>query len=85
MRLARSGYFPTLDLRASISRFENDKYRFNNPITGETLESTLQADDTQIGLQLDVPIYQGGRVNAQTKQAKLFMDAAPIGTVVYSS
>lgn len=76
MRLARSGYFPTLDLRASISRFENDKYRFNNPITGETLESTLQADDTQIGLQLDVPIYQGGRVNAQTKQAKLFMDAA---------
>ena len=51
-------------------------YRFNNPITGETLESTLQADDAQIGLRLDVPIYQGGRVNAQTKQAKLFMDAA---------
>lgn len=76
MRLARAGYFPTLDLRGSISRFENDKYRFTNPITGETLESTLQADDAQLTLRLDVPLYQGGRVNAQTKQARFLMDAA---------
>ena len=76
MRLARSGYFPTLDLRGTLSRFENDKYRFNNPITGETLESTLQADDAQLTLRLDVPLYQGGRVNAQTKQARFLMDAA---------
>lgn len=76
MRLARAGYFPTLDLRGSVSRFENDRYQFNNPITGETLESTLQADDAQLTLRLDVPIYQGGRVNAQTKQARFLMDAA---------
>jgi outer membrane protein len=76
MRLARSGYFPTLDLVGTISRFENDKYRFTDPIEGDIFNSTLRSDDARIGLFLEVPIYQGGRVSAQTRQGKLLMDAA---------
>ena len=75
MRLARSGYFPTLDLLGTVNRFENDKYRFFDPIQGGILNSTLRSDDSQIRLVLNVPLYQGGRVNAQTRQAKYLLDA----------
>lgn len=75
MRLARSGYFPTLDLLGTVNRFENDKYRFFDPIEGGILNSTLRSDDSNIRLVLNVPIYQGGRVNAQTRQARLLLDA----------
>jgi outer membrane protein len=75
MRLARSGHIPTLDLVGSVSRFENNKYRFFDPIEGGILNSTLQADDMQVRLLLDIPIYQGGRVSAQTRQARYLLDA----------
>jgi outer membrane protein len=75
MRLARSGYFPTLDLVGSISRFDNNKYRYFDPIGGGVLNSNLQVDDAQVSVLLDVPLYQGGRVSAQTRQGKLLLDA----------
>lgn len=75
-RLARSGHFPTLDLVGSYNRFDNNNYLYVDPITGLRREGSLQADDTQIGVVLNVPIYQGGRVNAQTRQARYLLDAA---------
>jgi len=75
VRLARSGHFPTLDLVASYNRFiDNERnFRFNleSPPTIAKLENT----DTQLGLVLDIPLYQGGRVSAQTRQARYLMDA----------
>ncbi len=75
MRLARAGHFPTLDLVGSVRRFTNNKFvirdDFQNPI-GST---DLQVDDSSIGLVLDIPIYQGGRVSAQTRQARYLLDA----------
>ena len=76
MRFERAGYFPTLDLIASYDQFKNNKYQFNDFITGETLNTTLQVDDSRFGIILDVPLFQGGRVNARTRQAHRLLDAS---------
>jgi len=76
MRLARAGHFPTLDLTASLNRFTNNKYVYRDFINDRELNTELQVDDQQIGLALRIPIYEGGRVNAQTRQAKYLLDAA---------
>jgi len=76
VRLARSGHFPTLDLLGNLSRFENNKYKYTDPITGAQRSGSLLSDDTQLQLALSIPIYQGGRVNAQTRQAGYLMDAS---------
>ncbi len=55
----RAGHYPQLDLVARSSRAEN-----------ETI-STLNQKDTvnAVGVQLNIPIFSGGRVNALTDQA----------------
>ena len=75
MRLARAGHFPTLDLVAGYSQFTNEKYVYRDFINGIELTTDLQVDDTTFGLILDVPLYQGGRVSAQTRQARYLLDA----------
>ena len=54
-----AGHFPTLDLVASRANTQSD----NN----YTIGSNYQTDS--IGLQLNVPIYSGGYVNASVRQA----------------
>jgi outer membrane protein len=76
MRLARSGHFPTLDLVGSVSRFKNNEFRFTDFINQEIITTSLTVDDAQVQAILDIPLYQGGRVTAQTRQARLLMDAA---------
>lgn len=75
MRLARAGHFPTLDLVAGYSQFTNEKYVYRDFINGIELNTDLQVDDTTFGVILDVPLYQGGRVSARTRQARYLMDA----------
>jgi outer membrane protein len=78
MRLARSGHFPTLDLIASYDQFKNNKYVYRNFDQDGNLQefnSSLQADDAQARLVLTIPIYEGGRVTAQTRQARYLLDA----------
>jgi len=74
-RLQRSGHFPTLDLVASYNNFSNNEYvirdDFQNPI-GIT---SLVNKDARIGLQLNVPIYQGGVVSSRTRQARHLLNA----------
>jgi len=55
----RAGHFPRVDMVASISRNENDS--INN--LGQT--SVLKT----LGVQVNVPIYSGGGVDAGVKQA----------------
>jgi outer membrane protein len=68
----RAGHYPTLDLVAS----------FNQGYAGGGASTNLAANfssDTRlgvIGLQLSVPIYQGGFVNSRVKQAIANQDAA---------
>ena len=75
MRLARAGHFPTLDLVAGYSQFTNEKYVYRDFINGIELTTDLQNDDTSFGLILDIPLYEGGRVSAQTRRAHHLMDA----------
>jgi outer membrane protein len=76
MRLARSGHFPTLDLRGTVRRYDDNKYQYTDPITGLQRAGSLTDDEYSVGFLLDVPIYQGGRVSAQTRQARFLMDAS---------
>ena len=59
-----SGHLPTLDLVASAGFNENNRPR------GTRTESQV------IGLQLNVPIFQGGLVNSQVRQARELAKAA---------
>ena len=75
VRLQRSGHYPTLDLVASYSNFTNNEFiirdDFQRPIATTDLENKGQS----IGLQLSVPIYQGGVVSSRTRQARYTLNA----------
>jgi outer membrane protein len=76
MRLARAGHFPTLDLVGTYNKFSNNKYLFTDPVTGLQATGTLDNEDSQLQLRLQVPLYEGGRVSAQTRQGRFLLDAA---------
>jgi outer membrane protein len=57
----RAGHYPTLDLVASYSYSDSDG--------GLVFDEGREVDDTRIGLQLNLPIYEGGRVSSQTQEA----------------
>jgi outer membrane protein, protease secretion system len=63
---ARSGHYPTLDAIAQISRSNNEN------ITRIHSEFSQK----QIGLQLAVPIFQGGYVNSQVREALALQERA---------
>lgn len=75
MRLARSGHYPTLDLLATYNDFKDNKRLFTDNVGQPIGTTTLGVDDTNIRLIFNVPIYQGGRVSSQTRQARLLLDA----------
>jgi len=75
MRLARSGHIPTLDLVASYTQFTNNKYVIRDDFQRPIGTTDLQIDDAQFQFVLDIPIYQGGRVSSQTRQARHLLDA----------
>jgi outer membrane protein len=78
MRLARSGHIPTLDLVGSVGRFENNNSRYTVPTDDgiEIFEGKLTSDDWRVSLVFDVPLFEGGRVSAQTRQARYLLDAS---------
>lgn len=66
----RSAHLPTL--RATLSHREADSSSditdFTTPLPTEQ-SSEQESADTRIGLELSVPIYSGGRISAQRRQA----------------
>lgn len=75
MRLQRSGHYPTLDLVGSISQFSNNKSAFRSDEGKILATSDVVSDDKRIGLQLSVPIYQGGLISSRTRQARYLLNA----------
>jgi protease secretion system outer membrane protein len=59
IRRVNSGHYPRLDLLASTGRSESD--------TVTTYRQTSRT--TSLGVQLNVPLYAGGAVSSQTRQA----------------
>src|SRR3569623_1164372 len=58
--LQRSGHYPTLDANASYGYSDVSAGRFGGSVSNDTL----------IGLQLSVPLYQGGGVNARAREGE---------------
>jgi len=75
MRVQRAGHFPTLDLVASYTDFTNNEFLIRNDFQQPIGTTTLGVKDTQVQLQLNVPLYQGGAVNSRTRQARYLLDA----------
>jgi outer membrane protein len=57
---ARSGY-PTLDLTASYA---------DNDVEGDEIRGDYDQDDVIVGLELQVPLYTGGRISAEQAEAE---------------
>lgn len=76
MRFERSGHFPTLSLVASANEFTNNERLLLDDDLNPIGTTTLEQDDNQIVLSLNVPIYYGGRVSSRTRQARYLMDAS---------
>jgi outer membrane protein/protease secretion system outer membrane protein len=63
---AKSGHYPTLDAYASIGHSNNDTITSLNTLYYQK----------QVGLQLSVPIFSGGYVNSQVREALSRLEAA---------
>jgi len=57
----RAGHYPTLDAVANYGR--------NNAPTSYTGNDTLETNVRNVGLQLTIPLFQGGYVNSKTREA----------------
>jgi len=70
IRLAQDGHLPTLNLTASTS-VSNTSYSGSRTrgVNGTQYEDN-DAGQNQVGLNFSLPIYQGGQVNSQVKQAQ---------------
>jgi len=60
IRVQNSGHYPSLDLTADYSYRDTQFGGF----------SSLERNDSAIGLELTLPIYQGGLITSQTRQAR---------------
>mgnify|MGYP001820249851 CR=1 FL=1 len=74
-RLNRSGHFPTLDLTAGYTSFTNNEYVLRDDFQRPIATTDLTNKDQRIGLQLTVPIYQGGVVSSRTRQSRDLLNA----------
>jgi outer membrane protein len=63
----RAGHYPTLDLVGTRTRNDDD---------GSVTGPGIRADSTVVGLQLNVPLFQGGLVSSRTEEAAHRYDAA---------
>lgn len=59
IKLQKSQHYPTLDIVAS-----------HNDVDTGGLSGTRKAEDTRIGLELNIPIVSGGRTYYQTREAR---------------
>lgn len=66
LAIATAAQYPRLDLTASISRSESDSINTINQTNAQK----------SIGLQLNVPLYSGGRTSAQVRQSEATLGRA---------
>jgi len=63
----RAGHLPTLDAEVSWAYRDQDQFLSAFP---------LKRNDSSIGVQLNVPIYEGGLISSQTREARYRYDEA---------
>ena len=67
LRQNKAGHAPTLDAVAQYQKGDNDNLGFSN--TDALSPYDGDAEQTSIGLQLDIPIYSGGLTSSQVREA----------------
>ena len=67
IQIARAGHYPTVDGIVSYSYLDNKT---------DIAVGQLERNDGSVGLQLNVPLYQGGYVNSKTREARARFDEA---------
>jgi outer membrane protein len=67
----RAGHYPTLDAVGNYGKAKT--------MAGVTASTLVQSDLSNIGLQLNIPIFQGGAVNSRTREAIANRQAADAG------
>ncbi len=77
VRLARAGHLPTLALSGSYSRNVNNEFVGRDPATQEALASAeLINQGWQVGVTLDIPLFQGFAVQSRRREAGYSLNAA---------
>lgn len=79
IRIQQSGHMPTLDAVASFNEFTNLAFAPRGDageLDPNAPDLSFVTRDTRFELQLNVPIFSGGRVTAQRKQARHDLNAA---------
>jgi outer membrane protein len=77
LRIARAGHLPTLDLTGSYNRNVDNEWVGLDPATQEVLASAeLVNRGWQVGINLNVPIFQGFTVQSRRRQAGFSLRAA---------
>jgi outer membrane protein len=74
VKAAEGALLPQFSASAGVSR----NYRNTSPAPSPFLSSDGEFDSASVGLQLTVPIYQGGRVAGQVRQSKESLGQARI-------
>ncbi|MEM1080243.1 MAG: TolC family outer membrane protein, partial [Pseudomonadota bacterium] len=69
VRIARSGYLPTLDLTAGYNRFIDNELQLRDDFQNIIATTELENTGWSLGVQLNVPIFQGGAVRSRSRQA----------------
>ncbi|HSX70556.1 MAG TPA: TolC family outer membrane protein [Pseudomonas sp.] len=67
LRQRKSGHAPTLDAVAQYEKGDNDSLGFTNNDLASPYDG--DAEQTSIGLQLNIPIYSGGLTSSQVREA----------------
>jgi outer membrane protein len=67
LRQRKAGHAPTLDAVARYQKGDNDSLGFTNSDLGSPYDG--DAEQTSIGLQLNIPIYSGGLTSSQVREA----------------
>ncbi len=76
IRRERSGHYPTVDAVLSYNDFTDNKFPLTADL-GEVITTTdLMNTQTQIQLQLQMPIYAGGATQSRVRQAVADYDRA---------
>ncbi|MCK4586510.1 MAG: TolC family outer membrane protein [Gammaproteobacteria bacterium] len=72
VKAQQSNHYPTLDLTISHG---NNTTTLTNPAP-TVIDDTTDSDNTTASLNLDLALYEGGRTNANTRQARELLKAS---------
>jgi len=70
VRIARAGHLPSLGLTGSYSRNQNNEFVLRDPETQAQIgTTTFRTDGWQLGVTLNVPIFEGFATQSRRRQA----------------